>query len=89
VHKRRITSEAIVAYSQCPQKAFFLLCTDEQGMLHEYLRILEQQQELNRMNYIRVLQQSPPEEPSLIVSDLTHEGDLVLKATLKTEDVQA
>ena len=58
-------------------------------MLHEYLRILEQQQELNRMNYIRVLQQSPPEEPSLIVSDLTHEGDLVLKATLKTEDVQA
>ncbi len=89
MHKRRITAEIVVAYSQCPQKAFFLLCTDEQGTPHEYMRILEQQKELNRMNYIRVLKQSSPEVPSLIISDLAHEGDLVIKATLRTEDLEA
>jgi len=89
MHKRRITSEAMVAYSQCPQKAFFLLCTNEQGTQHEYLRILAQQQELNRMNYLRILQQPISEGPSLIVSDLAHERDLVIKATLRTEDFEA
>ncbi len=89
MHKRRITAEIMVAYSQCPQKAFFLLCTDEQGTPHEYMRILEQQQELNRMNYIRLLKQSPPEVPPQIVRDLAHEGDLVIKATLRAEDLEA
>ena len=87
--KSRITSETVIAYSQCPQKAFLLLCTDEQGTPHEYMRILEQQKELNRINYIRVLKQPSPEVPSHIVSDLAHEGDLVIKAMLGSEDLEA
>ena len=50
-----ITSEIVVAYSLCPRKAFLLLCTDEQGMLHEYIRLLEQQKSLNQTNYLRML----------------------------------
>ncbi len=30
-----ITSEIVVAYSQCHRKAFLLLCTDEPGLSHE------------------------------------------------------
>ena len=87
-----ITSEIVVAHSQCPQKAFLLLCTDEQGIPHEYTRILEQQKRLNQINYIHTLQVS--KQPSLeeklhIVTDLTHEGNLIIQATLKTEGLEA
>jgi hypothetical protein len=41
------------------------------------------------MNYLRILQQPISEGPSLIVSDLAHERDLVIKATLRTEDFEA
>src|SRR5437588_3004785 len=89
----RITSETIVAYSQCPQKAFLLLCTNEQGTPHEYMHILEKQKELNQINYIRGALNAF-KKPSLevqlhIVNDLNNEGDLVIKATLRAEDLEA
>ncbi len=87
-----ITSEIVVAYSQCPRKAFLLLCTDEQGMLHEYMCILEQQKSLNQidyMNMLNVLKLTSLEEKSHSVTDLAHEGNLVIKATLKTEGLEA
>ena len=87
-----ITSEILVAYSQCPRKAFLLLCTDEQGIPHEYMRILEQQKRRNQINYIHALnalKQTSLEEKSQIVTDLANQGDLVIKATLKTEGLEA
>ena len=87
-----ITSEIVVAYSQCPRKAFLLLCTDEQGMLHEYMCILEPQKSLhqnNYMNMLNVLKQTSLEEKSHCVTDLAYEGDRVIKATLKTEGLEA
>ena len=38
-----ITSEIIVAYSQCPRKAYLLLFSPDKGEPHEYAQILEQQ----------------------------------------------
>jgi len=88
-----ITSEIVVAYSQCPRKAFLLLCTDEQGMPHEYMRMLEQQKLLNQINYIQALNahnQTSFEEQSHSVTDLTQEEDNVLiKAMLKAEGLEA
>jgi len=87
-----IASEILVAYSQCPRKAFLLLCTDEQGMPHEYMRVLEQQKELNRTNYLRVvkaLKQTSLEESSHSINDLTGEGKVLIKATLETEGLEA
>ena len=75
-----ITSEIVVAYSQCPRKAFLLLCTDEQGLPHEYMRMLEQQKILNQLNYRQALNahtQTSLEELSHHVTDLTQE-DTVL-----------
>jgi predicted RecB family nuclease len=87
-----ITTEILVAYSQCPQKAFLLLCTDEQGMPHEYMRILEQQRQLNQINYLHALNaltQTSLEEKSQIVTDLTEAGNLIIKATLESEGLEA
>lgn len=67
-----ITPEILVAYSQCPRKAFLLLCTDERGMPHEYLRILEQQKRLNQVNYLHtlnMLKQPSLEVQSHIIND--------------------
>lgn len=87
-----ITSEIVVAYSQCPRKAFLLLCTDVQGMPHEYMRMLEQQKSLNQINYLGMLNglnQIPLEEQSHSVTDLDHKDNFVIKATLKTEGLEA
>src|SRR5947209_13805591 len=92
--RNTITSEILVAYSQCSRKAFLLLCTDEQGIPHEYLRILEQQKRLNQVNYLHILntlKHSFLELQSRIINDLNlnDESDLIIKATLKTEGLEA
>ena len=87
-----ITSEIVVAYSQCPRKAFLLLCTNEQGMPHEYMRMLEQQKTRNQINYLHALNalnQTSVEAKSHIVTDLTNEGNLIIEALLKTEGLEA
>jgi hypothetical protein len=84
-----ITSEILVAYSQCPRKAFLLLCTDEPRIPHEYMRILEQQKRLNQINYIYPLKQAPLEVKPQIVNNLHNEADLIIKATLKAEGLEA
>jgi predicted RecB family nuclease len=92
MHNNTITSDIVVAYSQCPQKAFLLLCTDVQGMPHEYMRILEQQKHLKQIDYLHALNtltQSSHEEKSQIVTDLTQVGNLIIKATLKSEGLEA
>src|SRR6266536_1992286 len=51
-----ITSEIVVAYTQCPRKAYLLLVSPDQGEPHEYVRILEQQQRENHARYLDCLQ---------------------------------
>ena len=38
-----ITTDIVVAYSQCPRKAYLLLFSPDKGEPHEYVQILEQQ----------------------------------------------
>ena len=87
--RNTITSEILVAYSQCPRKAFLLLCTDEPGIPHEYMRILERQKRRNQIDYMHALEQTSLEENSHLVTDLNNQGDLVIKAILKTEGLEA
>jgi hypothetical protein len=52
-----ITSDILVAYSQCPRKAFLLLCTDEQGIMPDYVRVIEQRRQLNQQEQVIKLKQ--------------------------------
>ena len=36
-----ITSEVVVAYAQCPRKAYLLLFSPEQGQPHEYVCMVD------------------------------------------------
>jgi hypothetical protein len=53
--RRTITSEIVVAYSQCKRKAFLLLCTEEKGTSHEYVQILQQRRDATQNKYIDTL----------------------------------
>src|SRR6266851_1780999 len=56
------------------------------------MRILEQQKQLNQINYfhaLNTLTQTSHEEKSQIVTDLTQVGNLIIKATLKSEGLEA
>ena len=37
-----ITSDVVVAYTQCPRKAYLLLFSTDKGAPHEYVQILEE-----------------------------------------------
>src|SRR5262245_21025200 len=50
-----ITSDVVVAYAQCPRKAYKLLYTDTQGIPHVYLAILEEEARKNRANHMQKL----------------------------------
>ena len=91
-----VTSKILTAYSQCPRKAYLLLCTEEQGIQHEYTRILEQRRNHNLINYLRALavsDQTAIEISSKVSSpfapNLHNENGLIVKATLKTENLEA
>ncbi len=57
----RVTSEVVVAYSQCPRKGFLLLCSDRQARRHEYEAILEQQRQTNQTRYLEALSKDHPD----------------------------
>ncbi|HJT57565.1 MAG TPA: IS66 family transposase [Ktedonobacteraceae bacterium] len=84
-----ITSEVVVAYTQCPRKAFLLLCTDEEGVPHEYVRTLEQQKSCNLDRYLQTLNQSSHTGDSQLITDLKDKGDLIIQARLRAGHLEA
>ena len=83
-----ITPEVVVAYSQCRRKAFLLLCSEDQGVPHEYVRLLEQQARLNRIKYRTLVEQEHP-GVSAGNADLLSGEDVLLEVPLRFHDLAA
>ena len=49
---RPITSQSVVAYAQCPRKAFFLMRGEPIGCQHEYEQVLAERAAANRSSYV-------------------------------------
>ena len=86
---RIITSEILVAYSQCPRKAFLIFCTDEKGTPHEYVSILERHKKANRSIYLSELNQKMPHIQDYDVCFLQGGSDMIINATLRSEGLEA
>jgi predicted RecB family nuclease len=86
---RTIDSNIVVAYAQCPRKAFLLMCAPERGTLHEYEQILEQQRQDNQRKHLEILQPSSRDVTLSTVDNLDNAGDVLLNATLKAGSLQA
>ena len=86
---KTITSEILAAYSQCPRKAFLLLCTNANGIPHEYTEICNKQRQINQNKYLDILQQQNTDVQPYNPDSLKDEHEFLLNATLETDRLAA
>src|SRR5215813_8448445 len=84
-----ITSEIVVAYSQCPRKAHLLLFSPDKGEPHEYVQILEQQRQANQERYIDHLQQTHANVQPYSIENLRKGSKILLNAHLHVDELAA
>ena len=84
-----ITSDVVVAYAQCPRKAYLLLYSPEQGEPHAYVRILEQQQRENQARYLDRLKYKHADLQPYTVETLRHGSAVLLNASLQADGLAA
>src|SRR5438128_8241196 len=95
-HKRRrivmepiITPEIVVAYSQCPRKAYLLLFSPDKGEPHEYVQILEQQRRAHQERYTDHLQQTHADVQPYSVENLRKGSEVLINAHLQVDGLAA
>jgi predicted RecB family nuclease len=84
-----ITSEILISYSQCPRKAYLLLCTDQKGTPNEYMSILQRRKEALQRDYIKELKQKNPDVQSYSLENFKGRSDFLINAKLKAEGLEA
>lgn len=80
-----ISTDVVVAYSQCPRKAYLMLEGKQKGKVHEYVQILAQQQAENRKRGIVALRQKFSDVHPQAEVGLKNRTDYVVEATLTAD----
>ena len=80
-----ITSEVVVAYSQCPRKAYLLMFSPDKGEPHEYVRILEQERCAHQEKYINRLQQTHADVQPYSLENLRTGSAVLTNARLQVD----
>ena len=80
-----ITSDVVVAYSQCPRKAYLLLFSPDKGEPHEYVQILEQQRKKHQERYIDHLQHKHTDVQPYAVEKLRKGSQVLISAHLQVD----
>lgn len=83
-----ITSELVVAYSQCPFKAYLLLFSDDKGMPHDYTRVLNSKQYVHRHQYLEHFKLER-KEAKLYSPDLFQKTHLLVEASIQFGKLKA
>src|SRR5262249_10388456 len=84
-----ITGDIVVAYSQCPRKAYLLLFSPDKGKPHEYVQILEQQRCANQGRYIDHLQQTHADVQPYTLENLRKGSKVLINAHLQVDEFAA
>src|SRR4249919_2734642 len=84
-----ITPDIVVAYSQCPRKAYLLLFSPDNGESHEYVHILEQQRLANQERYLNRFQQTHADVKPYAVENLRKGGKVLINARLQVDGFAA
>ena len=84
-----ITSEIIIAYSQCPRKAYLLLFKKEQGIAVEYIELLEKRENQHREACLNSIATICSEITLFQRPELKYLGKYLSKVTLKFKEFQA
>src|SRR5712691_5295142 len=84
-----ITTDIVVAYSQCPRKAYLLLFSPDKGEPHEYIQILEQQRCTHQERYLDRLQQTHADVQPYSVENLRKGSAVLINAPLQVDGFAA
>jgi predicted RecB family nuclease len=84
-----ITPEIVVAYSQCPRKAYLLLFSSDKGDPHEYVQILEQQRSEHQERYLTRLQQTHADVQPYSLENLSKGSEGLINARLQVDGLEA
>src|SRR6266571_1201004 len=84
-----ITSEVVVAYAQCPRKAYLLLFSPDQGDPHEYVRILERQRREHQARYLDRLKPKHADVQPYTVENLRNGSAVLINACLQADGFAA
>jgi predicted RecB family nuclease len=84
-----ITSEIVVAYAQCPRKAYLLLFSPDKGEPHEYTQILQQQRCTNQEKYIDHLKHTHVDVQPYSVENLRQGNKILINAHLQVDGLAA
>src|SRR5215475_12839681 len=84
-----ITSEIVVAYSQCHRKAYLLLFSPDKGEPHEYVQILEQQRCANQEKYIDHLKHTHTDVQPYSLENLRKGSKVLINAHLQVDGFAA
>jgi len=84
-----ITPEIVVAYSQCPRKAYLLLCSPDQGEPHAYVQILAQQRCAHQEKYLNRLQQTHADVQPYLFENLRKGSKVLINARLQSDGFAA
>ena len=86
---RIINSKILVAYSQCPLKAFMMLCNNAHGTPHEYTEILEQQCQNLQLQYLDIFQHKNNDVQLYNPTNLKNKHEFLINAVLETKGLVA
>jgi predicted RecB family nuclease len=84
-----ITSEVVVAYSQCPRKAYLLMFSPDNGEPHEYVQILEQERRENQAQYVERLKHKHTDIQPYDAQNLRRGHDVLVNAHLQADGLEA
>jgi predicted RecB family nuclease len=80
-----ITPDIVIAYAQCPRKAYLLLFSPDQGEPHEYVQLLKQQRCIHQERYIDHLKQTQTDVEPYSVENLCKGSKVLINAHLQVD----
>ena len=87
--KSTITSEIVVAFSECTRKAYLLMFRPEQGERHEYERILEEIIHTNRIACFKKLGHENLGVGGFDAESMSNSNTVMVEATMNVPGLQA
>ncbi|MEM7126836.1 MAG: hypothetical protein AAF702_10950 [Chloroflexota bacterium] len=84
-----ISTDIVLAYADCPRKAHLLLYSNQSGMPHEYVQILDAQRRTSQTQYLAKLAQDNPDVVAFQANGLAGKHKFLTDATLTAEQLTA
>ena len=86
---KTITSEIVVAYAQCPRKAYLLLHSDEVGKSNEYVAILKHKKSISQNSYLDNLRRQHTDVRPYNDGNLRSESSFLINGILQSKACEA